>query len=165
MKIVCRYTFEDYVEAHRLHRSRSLWRQWDRAIAFVFLCLTAGVGLLIVLKHPAQYRIALPSFGLAVFWALLLFVFPRLRMQYLFKRSPYLNQELTFEISDEGILQESPTMRSQRNWSMFTGWADNKRMFMIYSSPIQFILFPKRFFAPGQADQLRELLGRKLSNK
>jgi hypothetical protein len=57
--------------------------------------------------------------GLAVVWMLLLFVFPRMRIQYVFKRNPYLNQESTVEVSEEGILNENPNMRSQRNWSMF----------------------------------------------
>src|SRR5580658_10399890 len=53
--------------------------------------------------------------GLAVVWMLLLFVFPRMRIQYVFKRNPYLNQESTVEVSEEGILNENPNMRSQRN--------------------------------------------------
>ena len=162
MKIVCRYTIDDYAEAHRLHRKGSIWRQWDRFVGWLFFLLCAGAGLLIVASNPHPYRIALPSLGLAVFWALLLFVFPGLRMRYIFKRSPYFNQESSFDISEDGILNENPNMRSQRNWNLFTRWAENGRLFMIYSSPVQFVLLPKRSFAAGDIEQLRELLRRKI---
>jgi hypothetical protein len=102
---------------------------------------------------------------LAVFWALLLFVLPRMRIQYVFKRNPYLNQESTLEVSEDGILIENPNMQSQRNWNMFIQWAENDRMFMVYSASNQFLLMLKRDFAPGEADQLRELLRRKLPGK
>jgi len=165
MKIVCRYTIDDYIEAHRLHRKGKIWRQWDRAIGLLFLAITAGSGLLIVMSTPSHYRTALPLLGLAVFWALLVFVYPRMRMQYIFKRSPYFNQESSFDISEEGILNESPNMRSQRNWNMFTRWAESGRLFMVYSSPVQFVLLPKRSFAAGEAEQLSELLRRKLPGR
>jgi|HubBroStandDraft_1064217.scaffolds.fasta_scaffold00045_13 hypothetical protein len=87
---------------------------------------------------------------------LLLFVFPRMRIQYVFKRNPYLNQESTVEVSEEGILNENPNMRSQRNWSMFIRWAENNHLFMVYSAPNQFLLLPKRTLAAGEADQLRD---------
>lgn len=162
MKIVCNYTIDDYVEAQRLHRRGSIWRQWDRVVGWLFFLICAGAGLLIVVSNPHQYRIALPSLAMAVFWALLLFVFPGLRMRYIFKRSPYFSQESSFDISEEGILNENPNMRSQRSWNLFTKWAENERLFMIYSSPVQFVLLPKRSFATGAAEQLRELLRRKI---
>jgi hypothetical protein len=165
MKILCRYTLDDYIEAHRLHRKGRLWRQWDRVVGFLFLFISAGTGLLIVSTTPRAYRSALPLLGLAVFWALLLFVFPRMRIQYVFKRNPYLNQESTIEVSEEGILNENPNMRSQRNWNMFIRWAENNRLFMVYSAPNQFLLLPKRAFGPGEADQLRDLLRGKLPGK
>lgn len=163
MKFVCRLTFEDFVEAHRLHRKGSIWRQWDRAIGLSFLFLTAGVGSLIVVVHPAQTRVALPSLALAVFWALLVFVFPRMRMQHEFKRNPNLHQETVYEVSDDGVCSENANMRSQRNWKTFIRWAENGHMFMLYSSPRMFIMLPKRFLAIGEADQLRELLRRNIS--
>jgi hypothetical protein len=165
MKILCRYTLDDYLEAHRLHRKGSIWRQWERVVGFLFLFICIGAGLLIVLPTPRLYRTALPLLGLAVFWVLLLFVFPRMRIQYVFKRNPYLNQESTVEVSEEGILTENPNMRSQRNWNMFIRWAENERLFMVYSAPNQFLLLPKRSLAAGEADQLRDLLGRKLPGK
>jgi hypothetical protein len=165
MSFLCRYTLEDYLEAHRLHRKGRIWRQWDRVIGYLFLLICTGSAFLILVGNPRAYRTTLPLLALAVFWALLLFVFPRMRIQYVFKRNPYLNQISTMEVSEEGILNESPNMRSQRNWSMFIRWAENSRMFMVYTAPNQFLLLPKRDFAPGEADQLRELLRRKLPGK
>ncbi len=162
MKILCRYTLEDYIEAHRLHRKGSIWRQYDRVIGYLFFAICTGFALLILIGNPQAYRTALPLVVLAVFWAVLLFVVPRMRIQYIFKRNPYLNQESALEVSEGGILIENPNMRSQRNWNMFIRWAENDRMFMVYSGSNQFVLILKRDFTPGDADQLRELLQRKL---
>jgi hypothetical protein len=165
MRFLCRYTIDDYIDAHRLHRKGSLWRRWDRIVGLPLLFIFATGGLLIVLSNPRLYRTALPLLALAVFWALLLFVFPRMRIQYVFKRNPHLNQESTIEVSEDGILNENPNMRSRRNWKMFISWAENNRIFMIYSAPNQFLMLPKRSLAVGEADQLRDLLRRKLPGK
>jgi|HubBroStandDraft_1064217.scaffolds.fasta_scaffold00045_12 hypothetical protein len=63
MKILCRYTLDDYIEAHRLHRKRSVWRQWDRVVGFLFLFICIRAGLLIVLPTPRLYRSAPPLLG------------------------------------------------------------------------------------------------------
>jgi hypothetical protein len=41
-------------------------------------------------------------------------------------------------------------------------FSENGKVFLVYLAPSKFMVLPKRVFQPGQADELRALLQRKL---
>ena len=85
------------------------------------------------------------------------------RLQY--KKIDSLKRESTVEINDEGITASTEAARSEIKWISYTRWYESKTLFLLYQQPRLFNIYPKRAFGPGEVDEFRELLRRKIPVK
>ncbi len=162
MKLQLRYTFRDYREASRLHRLGGFWSRWGTRAGSLVGALFMFAGTLIFLFTPKEAWRGLFPFlggGLMVFSATLL---PRFMQHHEFSKNSCLQHDSFIDISEESIRFENPTARSEHQWNGIRRWVENEQMFLLYISPRLFMMFPKRTFGPGEADEFRQLLRRKL---
>jgi len=166
MKITYRLTPEEYGEAQRAHASsKALWRWRNRiSLTIIIFFLAASIALSIfdsemgVMVRPA----------IILFSGLLALLFlgrSNLVWRWQYNKIDALKRECTAEISDEGIISNTEVARSEMKWNLFTRWYEGKNVFLLYLQPRLFNIVPKRAFAPGEAEEFRELLRRKIPAK
>ncbi len=71
----------------------------------------------------------------------------------------------TVDISDEGITSRTDSSDSRLSWTGVSKWIENRRVFVLYLSPVSFFPIPKRAMSEAQAADLRELLKQHVSAK
>ena len=125
---------------------------------FAGLLLMAFAVLLIVNK----------SYAAAAFFVLLIFMlacghhFDLWWMRRRFQKSPYANEDLRVDISDEGFQVKSPKQDTKLTWAVFTKVVHFQDGFLLFQGPHSFSWIPIRFLK--EASQL-ELLERLLKAK
>ena len=161
MKIVYRVSEQDYVDAQRLYLAnlRPRYRRFVRS-------LMPWVGALVVIVQVA-YIILVPDRNLAFsiigfligFYLLYCghFAVRRSARRY-FRNNPHYKHDFTADISENGVHVVTPTDDTQSKWGGFVRFLESDRIFMLFYSELTFIIFPKHAFAPGEAEQFRELL-------
>lgn len=163
MTFQCKYEAQDYVQAYPMQTGvpadglpASPW-----AMA-VLLLLAAAFGSF----GPKTRGVsALPMFLVAAFWLYCATGLWRRAGQRAFSGRPELAQAYQVEVSDSGIVFDGPISSSRWTWPAFVKFIESKDVFLAFLSPCTFVIFPKRLLAPGQPDQLRELLRQKLPPK
>jgi len=69
------------------------------------------------------------------------------------------------EFLDEKILVQTSHGKSEMKWERFTRFTETDKLFVLFAPPRFLLTLPKRTFSADQADQLRQLLLRKLQNQ
>ncbi|MBZ5721443.1 MAG: YcxB family protein [Acidobacteriia bacterium] len=160
MKIAYRISEQDYMNAHDLFvaNEKPLYRRFSRRLmpwlgAFV---LALQAFFLIVEPHR---DLVLVVVGCLV-GLLLLYLGFALRRYFrrAYQKDHRYKHDFTAEISDEGIHVVTPFSDSQLKWNSFVRFLESANIFMVFVAEWNFIVFPKRAFAPGEADQFRALL-------
>lgn len=64
------------------------------------------------------------------------------------------------EISDDGIHSRTDVSDSTLSWGSIASWIDNRRVFVLYLSPVSFVPIPKRAMSVAQQEEFRVLLRR-----
>jgi hypothetical protein len=79
---------------------------------------------------------------------------------------PHWHRPYTAEFDDQALVMAEPYSRAQYSWEYFEGFLETPNLFMLYSSPLVFHLFPKRAFADDAARaEFRELLRRQIGER
>ena len=162
MTIVYRISEADYMDAHDLFAANE--RPWYRKVTRRALPLVGTFVLamnafyLIVDRHPDWVLVGL-GFIIGLFLVYLGFVM-RLYFRKSYRKDQRFKHDFTAEISDGGIDIVTPFANSQMKWNTFVRALESERIFMLFIAPWQFLVLPKRSFAPGQVHQVRMLLQR-----
>jgi len=169
MKITYHITREDYIDAQKLHRSKSpsgairAIRLGAQVLAVaIFLILLAWV---VISRDRGLWPSLAPLFILGVLWALLLWVWVPFNWRRCYAKDRRLHDEFTAEISEEGVYMESPTFNANLKWGLFLRFLESDRVFLLYQTSRMFNLLPKLAFAPTEIDEFRQLLRCKLPDK
>jgi len=169
MKISYCITREDYVDAQKLHRSKSP-RAFVRAIVLAGKVL-AGLGFLtllvlaVVVRDPKLWSSLAPLIVLLVAWALVMLVLVPFSWRRSFANDRRLQNEFTANISEEGIHLQSSDFDANLKWALYLRFLESDRIFLLYQTNRMFNLFPKSAFAAGEIDEFRQLVRRKLPEK
>jgi hypothetical protein len=169
VRISYRITREDYIDAQKLHRSKSP-RAFVRAIVLLGKVL-AGVGFLTLLVLAAVDRDRnlwsnlAPLIILLAAGALVMLVGVPFSWRRSYAKDPRLQHEITADISEDGIHLESSDFDSILKWGLYFRFLESDRVFLLYQTNRMFNLFPKNAFAPGEIEEFRELVRRKLPGK
>jgi len=169
MKISYHITREDYIDAQKLHRSKSP-RAFVRAIVLVGKVL-AGVGFLTLLVLAAVdhdrkvWSNLAPLIILLLAWAFVMLVWVPFNWRRCYAKDPRLQQEISADISEDCIHLQSDVFDSNVKWGLFVRFLESDRVFLLYQTNRMVNLFPKTAFAPGEAEEFRQILRRKLPDK
>jgi hypothetical protein len=80
----------------------------------------------------------------------------------LYQKDHRYKHDFTAEISDQGIYIITPFSDAHMKWNSFVRYLESTDIFMVFIAQWNFIIVPKRAFAPGEADQFRVLLQRNI---
>ena len=152
-------TQEDYVEAQLAYLKGSLmW--WKKNLDVMFaaaLLLAALTQFTIRVYVPgALFLIVALYLGTARRWLL-----PR-RFRREFRKLPRLQARATVEFSEDGIHTRSEFASSEQNWKAFSRFLESQNLFLLFSQPRLFQIFPKRAFPDGKLADFQDLIARKL---
>lgn len=155
-------TFQDYVEAQRLHAKRGWWPRLNLILGYTLIPV---IGVLCILIALFAIRLAdspaLFVFELGVGLFLLCYpLYLRLRWKRCYLRTRTEPAECSVEFGDSIIRTHTTTMRSEVEWSAVRSIAENKNLFLVYLAPAKFIPVPKRVCSPQQIEELQSLFTR-----
>jgi YcxB-like protein len=162
MQIKFTLTPDEYVEAQQ-YWQRRLAPRWTR-IGFGF---TFWVGLILILFGVLLLIVSVSLGGILciaygiflVAWRVLLRKF---RFRREFRRSKTLQDERSMDITEEGISTSSSYGEGKLKWDAFSRCVETPHLFLLSIPPRLFHTIPKRAFAPGEVDAVRQLLEKKI---
>ena len=160
MKISYRITPETYVEAQKLHAAKGAPIS-QRILKFVFPPFFLLIGAITAVWGsfgPNSWGMLV--FG--VFCAIVFWILPVWQWKRMYAKDRRYQEDYTADISEDGIRFEGATSDGNVKWARYTRFLESDKLFLLYQSPQLFNMFPKSAFGPGEADQFRELLKRKL---
>jgi len=166
MKITYRITPEEYGDAQRAHLSSKAWWRWKNRITLAGAILMLALSILTTIVDPAMGVMVRPGiifFSLCL--AFLLLRYTNLLWRWQYNKIDALKRGFTSEIGDEGIVSNSEAARGDIKWISFIRWYESKTLFLLYQQPRLFNIYPKRAFGPGELDEFRDLLQRKIPAK
>jgi lysophospholipase L1-like esterase len=169
MNISYRITREDFVDAQKLHRSKGP-STFVRAIRLAGQVLVGSAFLiLIVLAAVVRDAKLLSNFApliiLLVAGTLVMLVWVPFNWRRSYAKDRRLQHEFTADISEDGIHLQSVDFDANLKWALYLRFLESDRIFLLYQTQRMFNLFPKAAVAPGEIDEFRRLVRRKLPEK
>ena len=73
----------------------------------------------------------------------------------LYRKDHRFRHEFTAEMSDQGIHVVTPFSDALIKWNGFVRFLESDDLFVVFIAQWNFLIFPKRAFAPGEADEFR----------
>jgi hypothetical protein len=173
MKISYRIEKSDFIAAQLLHRSKGgSWK--DRAPRLLFIGFLSLIFFLPPVMDMVErrrvnsldlrYLFFLSLAYVVIGWIILPFLRKRDYVRD-YVRNPRIQEPITVEISEGGVYQEGKDYTATMKWQIFTHYLEDDDLFLLYESAPHLRILPKRAFAPGEAEQFRELLKSKLPPK
>lgn len=157
------YRFEEYLDCHEILASRR--RVWVHAIVFAY-----GLGLL---GYGVFHRgDGMPWVLLSV--ALILILFPfvispflfRYRVKKIWNRYPRVHKPIEVHLSAEGIQsRDDQGNLVHLDWDNYVGWKESPANFLIYLSPLQPQIYPKRLLVGAEIGEFRDFLAGIFNNR
>jgi hypothetical protein len=160
MRIVYRISEQDYLAARDLFvaNERPVYRRISRRlmpwIGGFLLVTQVAYAAIVPRANPA-----LTAFGALVG---IYFLYCGFALRRYFRRSyrkdRRFEHDFTADVSDDGIHIVTTTAEAEVKWAGFVRFLESDEIFMLFHAEWIFNIFPKRAFAPGEADRFRELL-------
>jgi len=150
-------TFEDFLNAARLHARRTWWTRFCLLFQeFLAPLLGIAIGLYAVLR-AVKGETGIP-FIVMICAALYLVAFtnPRARLKQAWKQNGAGGEE-SWEFDDNHIRSRKSTGQSEWTWAVVSSFSEDDNIIMLNLSPGRSIVIPKRSCASDQIDELREL--------
>ncbi len=169
MKITYHITREDFIDAQKLHRSKSPGALGRGIVVIGKILAGASVVLLIALaavnKDRRLWANLAPLVILLALWLLAMLVWVPFNWRRCYAKDRRLQDEFTTEISEEGVHMESPSFDANLKWGLFLRFLESDRVFLLYQTNRMFNLLPKSAFASTDIEEFRQLVRRQLPDK
>jgi len=165
MKIVYRISEQDFMEARDLFIANE--KPWYRKVSRRLLPWIGAFVLLMQVFYLAvvpHRDIGFTVIGFLVGFYLLYCGFALRRyFRRLYQNDHRFKHDFTAEISDQGIHVTTPFSEGLLKWNSFIRFLESEDIFMVFIAQWNFIIFPKRAFTPGEADEFRAVLQRNIA--
>ena len=159
-------TADEFLAGQRIY-NRHIASAWNR---YVYRLLVPA-GILFIVVGAAGFAIGFPM-GLSILiftWGAFLItertIFWLRKMRKEFTQYPPGAWDQIMELDDDKVLVQSTVAKAEISWERFSRFAENDKIFFLYTPPRAFYPIPKRVLSPEDTDRLRELLQRKLPEK
>ena len=100
--------------------------------------------------------------GFVVVWAILLAVTPYIIAKKALKQNVGFQHNMSFEISDEGMKQETYNSNVFLKWGDAYNYFENKKTFAIFIQQQAAFVIPKRIFSEEEIKEVSQLLKDKI---
>ena len=156
MELNFQLTADDYRQAFYAHRARSLATRWFWRLSYVVLAFILAAPFF---KTNRELKDILPPLVLAAGFLFIIVYLPH-RVGKKMLAGKGMASPRIVEISDDGIHSRTDVSDSTLRWDSIANWIENRRVFVLYLSPVSFFPIPKRAMSAVQEDDLRALLRR-----
>ena len=152
-----KYSFDEYIDAFRLHYSQL--KRLKRNIVFSVVLLLLGVALCLFLGY--SFFNSVPIYASVILVAFLLSEF-FLAPSKIFHSDPRLQEEHVLIFSDEKILFRNAKMTIALKWKQYSHFVENDEFYLLYYQEETFLIIPKRCFKTESMESFKKLLNSKL---
>jgi hypothetical protein len=163
MQVTYQLTAEDFRQGILSHYSKR----------FIFR-MTLSVAVLLIAAETLLWailpdrRLVLDIFPVAVFAAFCIAFYwlcPYYLARKQFTGSPSAKLTINLEASEDRLHFKTEESDSSASWRSFVKWRERKSVFVLFTSPVVFFVFPKRAFTAEQIEEFREMLKRNIPAK
>jgi hypothetical protein len=159
MQITFELREQDFVEAYKTHCSRGPSSKWRKAIWFVFLVVFLGAFILwAIARNTTDISNYVVLAVLAVGWFVVIRWFQHRSMRKQFRDQPGAHGPRTVTFDAEGAHWRWDGGSSDVAWKNYMRWLEGEKQVLIYNSPANFSMLPKRALDAAQLSELREML-------
>jgi hypothetical protein len=160
-------TFEDYLNAQRLHAKKNWWLRLNY-FAARFVVPVLGILLillsLLIFSQGRPTHLAIFNFGLGIFLASYPWYF-RAKIRRCYRRTRIGSADTWVEIGEDTIHVKGDNASSEASWKAVKSHLEDRKIFLLYLAPAKFIILPKRIFTPEQIAELQSLLARQFAQR
>jgi hypothetical protein len=162
MEVTYQLTADDFRHGMIAWRMRSRWRRWNYrfGLAVMVPILILSAILLVLYPHSEFREILWIGLGASVLWLASARTQPWMSARIQFRRMPSAQTPTTLAVSESGLHVRSLHGDSQVAWSAYTGWAEEKSVFVLFPQPRIYLPIPKRAFTEQEQAEFRETLRR-----
>ena len=157
MKINGKLEWTDYLEAQKLHMKRGGWRRALLYTTAIILILAFGFVLVSAILDEdwgLLWPLSWPIIVGGVFLLYTYVIIPR-RVRQIYSQHKEMAAPFEHEITPTMLVSTTQFGHGDRPWNIFHKWKENEKIFLLYTSDVQFVLIPKRFCTPEQLEALR----------
>jgi hypothetical protein len=160
-------TADDYADAQRAHNSSKASSRWRRRISLTIILVFFALSVTMSIFDSQWAVMMRPAIIVLLVWFCLLFVlwYTNFLWRWQYSKIDALKREFIAEVDEEGITSSTEVARSEMKWTVFIRWYEGKKAFLLYTQPRLFHIYPKRAFGPGEVDEFRALLQRRIPAK
>jgi hypothetical protein len=164
MQVSYELTQKDILESLLAHRTRTKFLKWLLRICTSILILSISMGLIGFAVIP-RLRTFVPLVLLFALYLVLLWYAPRWSARRQFTQQPAAQGSRTMSLDSAGVQFTWNGGDSKLAWNNFIRWIESKNQFILYTSPVGFVMIPKRGFSPEQIAEFRSALIDNVSSK
>ena len=150
-------TRDEYVRAIRRYYKTKL--QVKRDLVGGAIAIAFGLYLLSTFENIILAWFSIVSgVVLASLVVFAIFVLPSI----IYRSQPKLKDEYRLEFRDDGIGFKTKEIDSNLKWSIYHSWLRDDEFYILYHGTRDVSVVPRRSFANGDDNRLKDLLGRKI---
>jgi len=142
MNITYKLTLNEYQEAVNFH-----YKTGKRPL-FIAVYIGFATFMMLVGTDFSNTRAVLTNMFIVFFAISFYLLFTRMITAYqakkIYNKSPLLSNEVTLHVSGKGIKQDKKNNDKILPWDLFSKWKKNDKYYLIYTTPHQFNVIPKR---------------------
>ena len=139
-----------------------LLRGWVFRICVIWM---AGIFLLTLinyLSHPGHPAANFPVFAIVVLWAVFIWANFRWQARSQFRSQPIYQNAITLKADSDGICRSSLGFNSSISWQNLYRWTEVQKYFLVFTSPAQWHIIPKRCLSTEEIAEFRSVLDNNL---
>ena len=152
-----RYSFEEYIDAYRLHYS--ILKRLKFNIIFAVALLFLGVGLCLFLGYSFVNSLPIYASVILVGLSLSEYFFSPAKS---FNRDSRLKEERTLTFFEDKIILKIGKDTISVKWKQYSRFLENSEFFLLYFAPESFLIVPKRAFNGDDNEKFQKLISSKL---
>lgn len=160
IEVTYHLTADDFYQAILAYRDRGrVMRFSSRFLTVIGILMVPMVVFVAVMKPEMQmFHQLVPFVAIALFWVGFFWWMPKWSATKQFKGSPASQGQVTLTASTAGVRIKSQQSESNSNWNAYIRWLENKRVIVLFTSPLVFVVIPKQSFSEDQLTSFRALL-------
>ncbi len=150
-------TREEYLRAIRRYYKTKL--QVKRDLVGSAIAIGVGVYLLNTIENDVfAWFLIVSGVVLAALVVYTILILPAI----IYRSQPKLKDEYRLEFRDDGIGFKTKEIDSNLKWSIYHSWLRDNEFYILYHGTRDVSVVPRRSFANGDDDRLKDILDRKI---
>ncbi len=152
-------TFKDYLKAHYLNMRPRPFLKYTGIVLLMLFCVTAVFAFIDLCKEHDTFFLYFLLPGIYIIFYFY-FLMPK-KIKKIYNQENSKNIFTTTTITDETLHLKSEFTDTKIPWNKFIKWKENKKLIIVYSNDVLFLIFPKHIFnTQAEWESFRNILGK-----